>query len=351
MRPISKRLYIMSAWAQRRCPEVLAAGPEYPTLLYWQAYLLKDRDPEQSRTLLGKAGALSPYLVFPFREESIPVFTWAKSALPDNWKAAYYLSLNSLGKTRSDESLQEMADLGEKPDFAPFYISRGFLEKSKDIKKTTFDFEKALATDSRDWRSFHHLIGLYNETSQFEKALVLARRAARLFPRESVIAVDLARTFMNNKRYQDSYNILSKATILPYEGQRDVHSLYVSSQTCLALADMKAGRYVQAVKWLEASKEYPEHLGTGKPYNPDYRIQDTLQRFCYDKMKNVKLSEEARKRIQAYRGRAPQESPEVIEAKVDQWFKTTFVKEDERKALDELTLLIRGRRDERRRNP
>ena len=344
-------LYYANLGRDEDALKVLAAGPEYPTLLYWRAYLSKDQNPGQSRTLLEKAGGLSPYLVFPFREESIPVFTWAKTALPENWKAAYYLGLIFWGKTRNDEAFKEMAGLGEKPDFAPFYITRGYLEKEKDIQKTAADFEKALAVDGKDWRNWHHLIGLRNETGQVDKALGLTRKAAQLFPGESVIAVDLARTSMNNKLYQDCYNVLGKATILPYEGQRDVQTLFVSSQLCLALLDMKAGRFAQAVKHLEESKDYPERLGTGRPYNPDYRVQDTLQRICHDKMKNPKLAEEARKRVRAYQGRGPQESPESLEAKVEQWSKTTFVNEDERKALDQLTLLIRGRREDRRQNP
>jgi hypothetical protein len=64
-------------------------------------------------------------------------------------------------------------------------------------------------------------------------------------------------------------------------------------------------------------------------------------------MKNPKPAEEARKRVRAYQGRGQQENPESLEAKVEQWSKTTFLKEDERKALDELTLLIRGRQDRR----
>jgi Flp pilus assembly protein TadD len=343
-------LYYVSLGRDEDALKVLEAGPVYPSLLYWRAYLLKDKNAGQSRSLLEKAGALSPYLVFPFREECIPVYAWAKAAAPENWKGAYYLGLIFWGKSRNDEALREMTALGEKPDFAPFYITRGFLEKEKNIQKTGADFEKAMVLDAKDWRNWHQLIALYNETNRAEQALGLAQKAAQQFPGESVIAVDLARTSMNNKRYQDSYNVLGKATILPYEGQRDVHSLFVSSQICLALVEMKAGRYAQAVKWLEASKEYPERLGTGRPYNPDYRIQDTLQRISYEKMKNAKLADEAKKRVRDYQGRSPQESPESLEAKVEQWSKTTLGKEDERKALDELTLLIRGRQPERRQN-
>jgi len=341
-------LYYVTLGLDEDALKVLAAGSEYPTLLYWQAYLIKDQDPAKSRALLEKANELSPYFVFPFREESIPVFTWAKSALPESWKAAYYLSLILWGKIRSDEALHEMAGLGEKPDFAPFYITRGYLEKAKDIQKAAADFEKALALDGKDWRNWHHLIALRNERGEFDKALALAQKANRLFPQQSPIKVDLARTLLNSRRYLDSYHVFAKAIILPYEGQRDVHALYVRSLICQALSDMKADRYNQAIKWLEESKEYPENLGTGRPYNPDYRIQDTLQRISYERMQNAKLAEQARQRVLTYRGRGAQEIPENLDMKIAQWSKTTLINEDEGKALDELTLIIRGPQQGRR---
>lgn len=341
-------LYYVSLGRDEDAVKVLEAGPEFPTLMYWRAYLMKDRDQAQSRILLGKAEALSPYLVFPFREESIPVFTWAKNAWPESWKAGYYLGLILWGKTRSVEALDEMLVLGERPDFAPFYVTRGYLEKAKDIQKTTADFERALALDSKDWRNWHHLIALRNELGQFDKALSLAENAVRLFPKQSPLKVDLARTLMNNGRYLDCYRALAKATILPYEGQRDVHTLYVRSQICHALGLMKAGRYTQAIRRLEESKGYPENLGTGQPYNPDYRVQDALQMISYANIKNSKLAEEARLRVLSYRGRGGQAVSENLEAKIAQWSKTSLRGADEMKALDDLTLLIRGPQQARR---
>lgn len=331
--------------------KALAAGPDHPTLCYWRAYLLKDHDPEQSRAMLERAGGLSPYLVFPFREESIPVFDWARTARPGDWKAAYYLGLILWGKARVDEALEIMSGLEERPDYAPFYVTRGYLEKDQDSQRTAADFEKALAVDAKDWRNWHHLVGLYNETGRFDRALDLARKAARLFPRESVLTVDLARTSMNNGLYRECFTLLGQATILPYEGQRDVHALFVSSQICQALVDMKAGRFTRAIKQLDDSKEYPESLGTGRPYNPDCRVQDTLQAICHRKMNNPRAADEASRRVRGYRGRAPQDSPATFQAKIDQWSRTTFLNEDERAALDELTELIRGRREGRREMP
>ncbi len=67
-----------------------------------------------------------------------------------------------------------------------------------------------------------------------DKALALAREAAALFPKDDLIRILLARTYLNSGRYQECYAQLENATILPFEGQRDVHSLFVQCQLALA---------------------------------------------------------------------------------------------------------------------
>ena len=315
--------------------------------MYWRAYLMRGEAPGQSREYLNKAASLSPYLVFPFREESIPVFEWAKEALPADWKARYYLGLIYWGLRRNDDALAAFAECGERPDFAQFYISRGFLWRYSDSIKARADYERAHAVDRKDWRNWFHLVKFYNEHGMFDKALRLAEESAKLFPDEELITVQLARTFLNNGRYQGCFSVLEKATILPFEGQRDVHRLFVQCQICLALEDMKEGKFSQAIKHLEGSKEYPERLGTGKPYNPDYRVQDYLMMFCYEEMGDNDKAGDARKRISDYTFRSSKESIDILKGKIDQWYRTKFPGQNARKAFEELSEMIRGRRDRR----
>jgi len=99
-----------------------------------------------SKELLNKAFGLSPLLVFPFREESIPVFKWASEALTDDWKTRYYLALIFWDKDRIEEA-KELFDACSEPDYATFYLVRAH-----------FYFEQALKLDEGNWRSWHHLI-------------------------------------------------------------------------------------------------------------------------------------------------------------------------------------------------
>jgi tetratricopeptide (TPR) repeat protein len=321
--------------------KVLAAAPEQATVRYWQAYLLREKSPAESHQFLEKASALSPYLVFPFREESIPVFQWAAATRPNDWKPNYYLGLIYWGLRRNEDARKMFDSLGDRPDYAPAYISRAFLEREADSAKAQADYERAYALDREDWRTWYQLAGFYLERGSNDKALHLAMDAYRRFPQEDAIKVLAARAYLNNGRYQDCSAVLANATILPFEGQSDIHNLFVECLVSQAMTDMKAGRYSQAVAQLERSREYPERLGTGAPPDPDYRIQDYLQMFCYRESHQDTQAAAAAKRIHAFAS-SRSANPEAQQTQVEAWYQSSFRSRPELSALQELTRLLRG---------
>ncbi len=321
---------------------VLAAAPEQPAVRYWQAYLLRDQSPAESRQLLAKASALSPRLVFPFRTEAIPVFQWAAAERPDDWKPAYYLGLVYWGLVRNADAQQMFDRLGEHPDYAPAYVTRAFLERDKDAAKAQADYERAFSLDRKDWRNWYHLATFDLEKGSHDQALKLATEAYRQFPGEDAIKVLAARAYLNNGRYEDCNSVLANATILPFEGQSDVHGLFVQCLASQAMAEMKKGQYQQAIEHLEASRAYPERLGTGAPGNPDYRIQDYLLMFCYRESGAPAKAEEAMRRIDSYVAGRGRTNVPARGDQVEEWYRTTFRTGTEASAYQELSRLVRG---------
>ncbi len=291
---------------------VLEVAPDQATVRYWQAYLSRKKSPERSRKVLEHAAALSPYLVFPFREESIPVFQWAATVQPEDWKPKYYLSLIYWGMQRNQDALQMLSECGDQPDYAPAYICRAFLERGANSQKARVDYERAYCIDKKDWRTANHLANYYLETGMNDEALDVALDAFEQFPKEEAVRTLLARTYLINGKFQDCYAVLAETSILPYEFQRDVHQMWVQNLVAQALADMRKGQYQEAIERLEASREYPERLGTGKPADPDYRIQDYREVWCYEKLNMTAKAEEARARIKAWISRHPGEAKPVF---------------------------------------
>jgi len=319
---------------------VLEAAPDQATVRYWQAYLLRDKSPAESRKALEKASALSPYLVFPFREESIPVFQWAAAEQPGSWKPSYYLGLIYWGLRRNEDAMKMFEACGDRMDYAPAYISRAFLQQ--DSGKAQADYERAYSLDQKDWRTWYHLASFYTTKGAHDKALNLAVEASRRFPNEDAIKVLAARAYLNSSRFADCNSVLAEATILPFEGQSDIHTLFVQCLASQALADMKKGQYTQAAERVERSREYPERLGTGAPPDPDLRLQDYLLTYCYRESGAAAKATEAAGRISAYFSRHSLSNLEAQKRQVDEWYRTTFRTQAEPAALQELTRLVRG---------
>jgi tetratricopeptide (TPR) repeat protein len=273
--------------------------PDYPTSCYWLSYLLKDEEPERSREYLDKAQELSPWLVFPFREESIPVFQRAIQTDSQDWKSKYYLALILWSKGRVQEA-RELFDACGQPDFTPFYLARGHFYKTFDLQQSMADFQQAVKADPKSWKSWHTLIDFCSEQAMPEKALEAALDAAHLFPEEDVLQVDLARALIGNERNAEAALILDDLEILPYEGASDVHRLFVRCHVNLGLENIQERNFEQAIQHLEKAKTYPENLGSGQPYESDQRIQDYLIAYCYDKSGDREKAEDMKKAIYDY---------------------------------------------------
>jgi len=278
---------------------LLRNAPAHPEVRVWQAYLTKDSAAGESRKFLEEALALSPWLVFPFREESIPVFSWASKERPDEWKARYYLGLIYWGKGRVEEA-SALLDACDRADFAPFFLARAALRREAAPERARADYERALALDPKAWRAWHALIDFERSHDKPERALQTARQAAAEFPDAVQIRVDLVKALLDARRFSEAAELLDKIVALPFEGASELHSLYVRAHVGLAVEAMKNKDWPAALRELERSKEYPERLGTGAPFHPDVRLQDYLAAICHERLGDPSKAEELRRGIADY---------------------------------------------------
>lgn len=267
----------------RDAAAVLKEAPAHPTAAYMLSRLALPDSPEESRTYFEKASALSPRLVFPFREEEIPLYEWAASVKPDDWKPKYYLGLILWSKGRVEEA-RELFDRCDGADFAPLFLARAMLHRDSDPVRAAADYERAIALDEKSWRSRHLLFGFRTGRNEFDQALSVAQKAADLFPAEGPVKVDLVKALLNVGRPAEAAAVLDGLRALPFEGASEIHSLFVRAHLELGAGAMKQGDWAGAVRELERSKEYPESLGSGQPFDPDVRLQDYLLGLAYDRL-------------------------------------------------------------------
>lgn len=258
---------------------VLENGPEHPTVLYWLAYLLRDRDRAASGAFLDKASAASPYFVFPHREESIPVFNWAARMKPEDWKPRYYLGLIYWAKGRLDEAKAELVSC-ESSDFWPLYLSRALLLERTNLDGAEADLRRAVEVGPPSWRTHHALTAFYLRTGRADRALEAAQNSVAALPEQGPLRVDLIKALVALGKYEDAAAAIDRLEVLPYEGATEVHGLYVSAHTGLGLKSMLDGKWQAALGHFEKAGQYPERLGTGEPFEPDRRLLDYLSAVC-----------------------------------------------------------------------
>ena len=79
----------------------------------------------------------------------------------------------------------------------------------------------------------------------------------------------LAKTLLLNKQYKASTDILEKIKILPYEGATEGRQLYHEAWLMQAIDQVKRGKLRDASASINKSRDWPERLGVGKPYDSD----------------------------------------------------------------------------------
>ena len=259
---------------------VLDKSPAHPLVTVWKAYLKDDV------SLLDSVASASPAFVFPYRTETVSALKWALSK-NSNWKFKYYLALNYLAVMQDAEAIKLFEACGQEPDFAPFYLTRARLLKSKDEKSELSDLQTAKKLAPDDWRTLHRLIDYYNERQNYQMTLSLSTEAIKKHKDNPDIGVQYAIALINNGQYAKSLKTLENMNILPSEGARLGKVVFEQAALFLALDLIKNKKYSDAIKMIEKSKEWPEKLGVGKPYEVDIRIQDYLNVYCLEKMKKA----------------------------------------------------------------
>ncbi len=275
---------------------VLEKAPVHPMVALWKAYI------KQDNALLNEVAVASADFVFPYRTEDIAALEWAVSK-NNNWKFRYYLALNKIAIQRKAEGIKLLGDLGQEPDYAPFYLTRAELMVPKDDAKVLADLQMAAKLAPNDWRAANRLIQYYSEKKDYKTMLTLTTAAYKKFKGTQAIEVQHVLALINNGQYANSLKLLDAMTILPGEGAQEGKVIYEQASLLMSMDLIAKKKYADAIKMIDKSGEYPEHLGVGKPYVVDTRIQDYLSIYCLDKLNRKQETEPLKKSIADYKAR------------------------------------------------
>jgi predicted Zn-dependent protease len=233
-----------------------------PLLRAWLAFLKKDP------SLLDPPADIS--LVFPYRLETLPVLTWAAGA-NGHWSWRYLLALNLWGFDRVDEAASLLRPLANVPDAPAFYVTRAALigESGEDQEP---DLRRAEQLSGRDRTMRLPVVQYYQSKGRWADGLAAANRGLSAFPGDFNLGLMAARSLVHLDRAAEALALLDTVRVLPSEGARESHQIYVQAHVEAALASFGNSRLDDAHTHLTRALEWPEHLGQGRPYEPEERL-------------------------------------------------------------------------------
>jgi predicted Zn-dependent protease len=249
--------------------DVLDHAPDHPEVLIWKAYL------NGKAADLAPVANASPAFVFPYRLETLLTLEWAV-VQNSNWKFKYYLALNLQAVQQTEAASKIFSTLKQLPDYAPFYQTRARLLNDS---TTLADLERANQLAPGQWRTWHDLIAYHEGKNHNPEALALSAKATKLFKDDYTIRFQYAKALLNAGKFRESITVLKAIDILPFEGSGEGQVVYEQAMLSQAIVLLEKNKYDEALSLIRLSREWPENLGVGKPYDPDERIQDYLEAF------------------------------------------------------------------------
>ena len=257
---------------------LLELGPDVLLNNIWKSYMKKDIG-----QLIDIISSSNVDFVFPFRRETIDVLQWADSN-SDSWKTDYLLALNLWGKGRFDEAEDLLIKLNYSPNNSIFYLTRALMINNNDKISIRGDLERAYSMDQKNWRIVKSLANNYFESGNYLAASNILKKVYNEDKSNYIIGMEYVKSLISLTQFNSAISILNNLYILPYEHAGEGRDLYTSAYFGSAMESISNSDYKKAIELLIKSKEWPENLGVGKPYNPDERVQNYLLYFCMDKI-------------------------------------------------------------------
>ncbi len=263
--------------------QVLKTKVDDPKNKLWLAWWLKDFDVAASNKLLSEVADSSIEFVFPYRVETVTVLEWSQVERA-SWKMDYLLAQNYLAVNQDEKGKKLLNNLGQIPDMATFYRFRAKILKEEGYDYQLENYQKALELDNGDWKIYEEFIQFYLENERYDEALVLSSEAAERYPHHHSIGLVHSKALLHTGHFQEVLDVLYNIKILPYEHARESRRVYEKAHLAVAQQYLTEDKNDKALEILKKSKEWPENIGVGKPYDPDERPQDYLLALTYKAM-------------------------------------------------------------------
>lgn len=280
----------------------IAASPDPhsvdPLLYYYLGYLAQQRgETGEATKYFGLARQMPSAYVFPFRVETVKVLKAAMAADPRNPLTPYYLA-NALYYLQQHSAALDLWKKSTEMDgsFAPAWRNLAFAYEhtENDTAKAIAAMEKAVDLDKNNAYYRYYLDVLYEEgnVSPQKRLASLEEDQTGVDKRSDALTQEIKANILLG-RYDRAIDLLNSHEFHNWEGQGDIHSVYMEAHLLKGDEEFRAGRYQEAQKDYEAALLYPENLEVGQPYREPRLAQvDYLLGMTEEKLGNSTKSRE-----------------------------------------------------------
>lgn len=292
----------LSGEAEEILKRLVAANPDpqsvNPILFYYLGYFAQQHNRgEEAAKYFGLARQMPPTYVFPFRVETVKVLQSAMAADPENARTPYYLG-NALYYLQRQSDAIRMWAISTELDgsFAPAWRNLAFAYEhaENDTAKAVAAMEKAVDLDKNNTYYRYELDVLYEEGN-----VPPQKRLASLEADQSGVATRSDALTQEIKvnillgRYDRAIELLKGHEFHNWEGEGDIHSVYMDAYLLKGDEEFRAGKYQEARSDYEASLLYPENLEVGRPYREPRLAQvDYALGMAEEKLGNISRSQQ-----------------------------------------------------------
>ncbi len=219
--------------------------------------------------------------VFPYRAETLPVLREAARLGGGHWSWSYLSALNLWARDRVEEAATLMVELADEPDYAPFYVARAAAVTSAAPGASLpvapeADLRRAIELDPTVRTLRIPLIRHLQDEGRYEDALRVSERARTDFPGSFDLDLLHVATLVETMRFAPALEILHAVRVLPSEHSSAAHELFAQAHMLAGLDALERGAPREAAELFERATTWPEHLGQGRPYEPEERLERYL---------------------------------------------------------------------------
>ena len=231
----------------------------------------KAGDDQKAKEWFEKAAAANPYLCFPNRLIEIKILQLASEINQTDAKASYYLGNLFYDKRQYADAIncwETSVQLDNK--FATVHRNLGiaYFNKQNNAQKALNCYENAFALDPNDARVLMELDQLYKRLNKApEQRLKFLEDHLAVTEQRDDTYLERLSLYNFGGDYETALSLIEARKFHPWEGgEGKVSYQYLLSLVQLAKQFIQQKRYEKAIECLEKAQTYPHNLGEGKLY-------------------------------------------------------------------------------------